>query len=295
MTNTFECEMTSFFEKFFYDEESATKELKIATVAMQCDREPAANRARLVEVVRDIKKNYPDVELVVFGEVILSWYNPEMVEYHRKTAESIPGITTKVLSRLANEFDIYISFGLSEVGPGRRLFNSQVLINPAGEIQAVHRKRCPKSDLFSRGSVPVTVTEIKGVRTGIVICSDAANPRTIWELMVNRLELIIISLADDCDENLFMAKFNARMYDAWVVTANRYGDQEGYFWNGHIVVSNPLGMLKATSQDVSGYLVFNLRFDTNHGILKRFIRNLVVKAPLPFNVGKNWRRLLDYT
>jgi hypothetical protein len=28
-------------------------------------------------------------------------------------------------------------------------------------------------------------------------------------------------------KGLFMAQFNARMYDAWIVTANRFGDENG--------------------------------------------------------------------
>jgi hypothetical protein len=100
------------------------------------------------------------------------------------------------------EQDLYISFGLSESSDGKILYNAQVLINPTGEIQAVHRKRRPKTEMYSRGTVPVTVTDIKGVETGIVICSDAASPRTMWELMKNRLDLIILSLADDGDAGI---------------------------------------------------------------------------------------------
>jgi predicted amidohydrolase len=285
--------MASGLEKTLYDEQGATKHLKVATVALHCDAEPSVNRARMVAMTEAIVDAHPDVELVVFGEVILCWYNPEMSEYHHRTAEPIPGETTRTMAHLAGEHGIYLSFGLSESRDGR-LYNAQVLLNPAGEIQAVHRKRYPKTDMYSRGPVPVTVTEIKGIKTGMVICSDAASPRTMWEQMVNRLELIVLSLADDSDEGLFMAKFNARMYDAWIVTANRYGDQDGYFWDGQLAISDPLGRLRVTTNGREQYQVYELGFASSTSWPKRLVRNAMVKAPLIFHVLGNWKRARSY-
>jgi len=35
---------------------------------------------------------------------------------------------------------------------------------------------------YISGSYPVTITDINVIKTGIVISSDAAHPRTMWEL-----------------------------------------------------------------------------------------------------------------
>jgi len=286
--------MTSKLKSFLYNEQVATKRLRVASVAMSCDRDPDTNRTKIANTVDAITHTHPDIELVIFGEMILGWYNPgDMPEYHRRIAEPISRETLQSLVSLAAQYRIHLCFGMSEIDD-KTMYNAQVLLNPQGEIQAVHRKRCPKTEMYSRGTVPVTVTDIKGVKTGIVICSDAASSRTMWELMKNRLDLIILSLADDSDEGLFMARFNARMYDTWIVTANRYGDQDGYFWNAHIGISDPLGSLRATSQDKEGYLVCELRFDTNQSWLKTIIRNIIVKAPLPFRVLRNWRKGREY-
>jgi predicted amidohydrolase len=182
---------------------------------------------------------------------------------------------------------------MSESSDGK-LHNAQVLIDPAGEIQAVHRKRRLKEGTYNPGAVPVTITNIKGVNTGIVICYDAASPRTMWELMKNQLDLIILSLADDRDEGFFMAKCNARLYDAWIVTANRYGDEDGWFWNGHMVISDPLGELRVTAQDEEQYLVYELRFASSQSWLKKVMRNIFVKTPLIFYILRNWRRARSY-
>ena len=64
-------------------------------------------------------------------------------------------------------------------------------------------------DLYCKGIVPITITDINGIKTGIVIYSDVANPFMMWELVKNRLELVSLSLADDSDKGHLMAMFNA--------------------------------------------------------------------------------------
>lgn len=82
--------MASKLKTILYNEKEATKQLKVATVAMQCDREPAVNRTKAAKTVEAIMQVHPDVELIVFGEMILGWYDPGgMPEYHRHIAEPV--------------------------------------------------------------------------------------------------------------------------------------------------------------------------------------------------------------
>ncbi len=290
--------MTTGLKSFLYNEQKAVKHLKIASVAISCDRDPAVNRSKIVSTVDEIKKNHPDTELVVFGEMILGWYNPgSMPEYHRNIAERITQKTMQDLASLSLRHGIYLCFGMSEIDDGI-LYNAQVLINPEGEIQAVHRKSNLKSGEktanYKSGSVPVTITDIKGVRTGIVICSDAASPSTMRKIMRSHPDLILLSLADDSDEKSFMARCNARMYDAWIVTANRYGDENGRIWDGHMVISDPLGRLRAMGQNQEQYLVYELKFADEKSWVKKVVRNILVKLPLPVYILKNWRIVRSY-
>jgi len=166
---------------------------------------------------------------------------------------------------------------LSELD-GTSLRDAQVLLDPQGQVQAIHRKwnlkPVEKKANYQPGPVPVTITDNKGIKTGIIICSDAASPHAMSRLLKSRLDLIILSLADDSDEGLLMAKFNARMYDAWIVTANRYGDENGYFWNGHMVISDPCGELRVTGQGHEQYLVYELVCAAHPSWLKRVSRNV---------------------
>ena len=88
-----------------------------------------------------------------------------------------------------------------------------------------------------------------------------------------------------------------RWFEGNVGTRTRtflFGDQDGYFWNGHIVISDPLGSLRATAQDKEGYLIYELGFDANQSWLKRIIGNMIVKAPVLLHVLRNWRRVREY-
>ena len=283
---------------FLYNEQTATNRLNVATVAMSCDHDPDINRIRIASTVNTVMQAHPDIDLVIFGEMILGWYKPgNMPEYHRQTAEPISSKTLQTFISLAMHHRIYLCFGVNEIDD-ETLYNAQVLLNPRGEIQTVHRKWNLKANEkkadYQSGPIPVTITDIKGAKTGIVICSDAASPQVMRELMKSRPDLIILSLADDRDEGLFMARLNARMYDAWIVTANRYGDENGHFWNGHMVVSDPCGELRATVQDKEQYLVCELAFADKQPWLKRILRKIWVRTPLVFYILKNWKRVKSY-
>ena len=276
---------------------AAVKRLKIASTAMRCQRDPALNRAKIADTVDGIMQAHPDTELVFFGEMILGWYDPAgMPDYHQGISERIPGQSTALLGELSKKHGIFLSFGMSEKRDGAQ-HNTQVLLDPAGEIQAVHRKWNLKSGEkqagYQPGRQPVTMTEIKGVATALLICSDAAHPLTMRTLISSRPELILLSLADDQDEKWFMARANARLYDAWIASANRFG-QENNDWNGHSVISDPLGRLRATQVQSEGYLNCQLRFPEQHSWLPRMARLLYVKAALPWHVLSNWRIMKSY-
>ena len=290
--------LTSGFKNYLYNEQKASRHLNVANVSISCDRNPSVNRAAIVNSVNTVIEEHPETELVVFGEMILGWYNPgEMPEYHNSISESITRESLKEFISLAIRHGIYLCFGISELKDGN-MHNAQVLLNPQGEIQAVHRKSNLKSHEkqagYKPGPEPVTITEIKGVRTGIVICSDVADPANIWHLIRSHLDLIILSLADDLDDKQFIARCNSRMYDAWIVTANRYGYENDRFWNGHMVISNPLGELRVFGQGKAQYLTYDLKFADKHSRFKNSIRKVLVRLRLTGHILLNLKRAGSY-
>lgn len=264
---------------------------------MGCAQDVTENRRRISNAVQRIMQERPDTEVVLFGEMVSGWYNPQaLIHAEPGVSESIPGETTDLLNDLSREHAIFLSCGLSEKA-NDGYHNTQVLVNPQGEIQAIHRKwnlkLAEREAGYIPGASPITTTEIKGLKVAMVICSDAAHPRTMRELMRSGVDVIFSSLADDRDENWFVAKAQARMYDAWIVTANRYG-QEQHYWNGHTVISDPLGRLRSVSVDQEGYLARTLKIAAEQSGVRRILRHIYVKAPLIVHVLRNWRILKSY-
>ena len=70
----------------------------VAATAMQCDRDPNINRINVANTVDIIMKAHLDSELIIFGWMILGWYDSYgMVDYHRCIAKTIPGETIRIL------------------------------------------------------------------------------------------------------------------------------------------------------------------------------------------------------
>lgn len=284
----------SWLRRFLYDDQNAGRRLCVAAVSMRCDPALEVNREKMVAQIKTILAEHPDVDLIFFGEAVLSWYNPaDRPELHFQTAEPIPGPTTEILAVLARRHQVYLCFGMSESDAGK-LYNSQVLLNPEGEIQAVHRKRRLKEETYSPGPEPITLTRIGNMRTAMLICSDAASLDSMRALRRLRPELILLSLADDEDEGFFMAQCNARLYDAWIVTANRFGDEGDRHWSGHMVASDPLGELRVAVDGCERTLVYDLGFAGSGSWLKRSLRRLFTGLPLFFELLKNGKQLRQY-
>jgi hypothetical protein len=78
---------------WLYDEEHIAKSLHIVSITMQVDVDPQVNRQKMAALVQAARQEYPDVDVVLFGESILGWYarKAETAAYHQGIAERIPG------------------------------------------------------------------------------------------------------------------------------------------------------------------------------------------------------------
>lgn len=269
--------------------------LNVASVSMQCDDSPSKNREKMIQFIKQIKKEHTNVDLIVFGESILGrFFKPgKTKEYHHEIAEIIPGETTNELSKLAKLENIYLTFGMSE-REGDSIFNSQVFINPEGRIDAIHRKFLMRDSTFKPGNKLVTTTEIKGLKVGIVICFDIRSSKIRKALMKSNLDLVIHSMADDEDPNFFGAGFLSRYFGTWYITANRYGLEDNHFWNGYLFIADPLGRLQVKGANKEQYLFYELEIKTNESWFRKFTRKIFLKFSLIFHIIKNLRIALSY-
>ncbi len=228
--------------------------LQVATVAMTPDLDPHVSRDRLQQVVEQVKREHPETRLILFGETILGWFykKGETQAYHESIAETIPGPTTEFVAQLAREYNVYISFGLSE-RDGERLFNAQVLLSPAGEVIAKHRKFRIRNKVFTAGPECLTTAKVDGLEVALIICADARSLSIARAIRRATVDLVLVSLADYGTDALLNRLMSA-LYDAWTLVANRYGDEPPITWHGQILITDPWARSHGCSTGRAGFL-----------------------------------------
>ena len=246
-----------------YDTTGADIYLNVASIAMQCDREPGINLDKICNYIDLICDEYPKVDILFFGEMILGWYEDpkDQKGYQASLAETIPGPATDTIAELAEEYGVYISFGMVQELEGD-LYNAQVCISPDGDILDIHHKTyltpADKEAGFVKGD-RLTVVDIKGVRTGIIICKDQENSVLTEEVVQNNCDLVLLSFADDIVEDFFgYGSDLSRKYNAWLLTSNRFGQEGPVFYHGEIRVSDPGGNHPIQKKDREQYLYYSI-------------------------------------
>ncbi len=268
--------------KRLYDDQHAPVRLRVATVTLQVDADPAINRQKFVASVRTIKREHPETELIMFGEASLGRYHSQSL---RDIAESTTGETVRLMSQTAREFGIFLCFGIPEKAADGAVYLSQMLISPDGSILAIHRKFYNEgSKVFQLGTVPATMVDIRGIRTALIICSDVKHPAVRKTLAKERPELILAALASPKDPDFVVSGVFAKVFDAWIVTANRYGDEGRLSFDGATVIGDPLGRLRATGTGKEQYLYFDIGIDHDQTTLTRWLRKYYNSISLLFFV-----------
>jgi predicted amidohydrolase len=241
-----------------FDDSRADTWFDIASVSMTVSRDPAVNRATMERKVREIVAARPQVEIILFGETTTGWYLGESDKernkaYQDSIAETVPGTTSGLMQDLARELGVYIAFGIAERS-GTDLFNTLILVNPAGEIQAIHRKYLTVHsnvvtplDYPYRNGDGATVTEIDGIPFGLMICNDMHSWKIAKGFTDRNVKVILSALADKgkAPEADGWSPIPP-VYDAWVIQANRYGTEGKEIYPGAISIPDPAGYVRGS-------------------------------------------------
>jgi predicted amidohydrolase len=143
-----------------------------------------------------------------------------------------------------------------------QLYNAQPVIGPDGSLLAVHHKTylTPSDEEAGyQSGKSLTVVDIKGIRTGLVICKDQENSKLTREVSENNCQMVIISFADDIVEDQFgYGSDVSRKYNAWLVSSNRYGQEGDVFYRGEIRVSDPGGKHHVRMEGAEQYLYYSI-------------------------------------
>ena len=233
-----------------YDDSEANRHLNVVSVSMICSKDKTENTETICRKATEAKHTYPNAELILFGESVLGWYiddeNPE--PYQRSIAETIPGPATDSIAQTARKLNCRIGFGMTEINSGK-LYNSFVLVDPEGEIQAVHRKVNITPDDVLNGITPaakvdssVTMVQINNIKVGLIICADVNGFWLTKQLTNRNVELILHPMASEVP--MFAIDAVSRQFNAWEVFANRYGNELERAYSGTAFIADPAGTIR---------------------------------------------------
>ena len=226
------------------------REITVAIVQMKPKLgEAEENLVKMSEMVSKIASQQK-VDLIVFPELITSGY--ELGVRFTELAQRIPGPTINLLAQRANEYGVYIAFGMvTKEKVESVLYNSAILVGPDGELIDAYNKihlRGEERMAFREGyQLPVMPTEVGNI--GMMVGYDLAFPEVARSLSLDGAEILCVMAnweAASIDE--WKTYLRARAYEnaVFVAGANRVGEDVTLNFGGESMVVGPRGQVHAT-------------------------------------------------
>ena len=119
-----------------------------------------------------------------------------------RNAAVVPGETTDALGDAAREAGCYVVIGICERASAHAgtLYNSQVTIGPDGRVLNVHRKLTPTVGerlVHAPGDASgLRVVDTQVGRIGGLICAESSNPLSLFTLIAESVQILVISWPD---------------------------------------------------------------------------------------------------
>lgn len=253
--------------------------LPVALVQLAADSDFSANLDRASALVRRAGERKP--ALIALPEMFT--YRGPLAGF-RESATSVPGAVTEVFAELARSLDTWILLGsLAEKSADPdRPYNSSVLLDPAGQIAAVYRKRHlfdaaitnGPSDRESARITPGTetvvavlagVAEEADVRLGMSICFDLRFPELYRDLTASGAVVLAVPAnfleATGRDHWEVLLRARAIENGAFVIAPAQCGIGAGVPTHGRSMIVDPWGVVIAQAPDGPGVIFAELDLD----------------------------------
>lgn len=121
-------------------------------------------------------------KLIVLPETATSGYIYKDRAQINPYLDTIPGVTTDLLAKIAKQYQVYIAIGIAEVDPKTKLaYNSAALIGPDGYIGKYRKTQLNSADTkwASRGNLGYPVFDTKLGKIGLLVCYDDMHLQTM--------------------------------------------------------------------------------------------------------------------
>ena len=190
-------------------------------------------------------------ELVVFPELSLSGYEPELAQNLALTVDSEP------LQRLQ---EVALSLGqrvcVGFPSPGERLPRISMAILGAPEVTVLHKHHLHQDEVpFFEAGPASDVVELCGMKVGFLICYELTQDAHVARLMAQSAEVLIASVAKTASgmaaagERL---RLLAERHDTWILAVNCVGSNDGVVCGGGTGTWRPGGRLGALDDCTPG-------------------------------------------
>lgn len=202
-------------------------------------------------------------------------------------AETIDGSPSlEVMTSLAAELKVYIHVGSFLERDGEKIFNTAVVLDPAGTIVAKYRKihlfdvevpggkRYFESDMISPGTHTATFT-IGTCVFGLATCYDLRFPELFRDLASQGAHVLLLPAAFTMETGRdhweLLLRARAVENQCWVAAVNQWGECPPHFSSyGRSMVVDPWGVVVAQAVDGVSTIIADLDLDLLKSIRTTF-------------------------
>lgn len=226
------------------------QEITVAAVQMKpALGEVEDNLVKMSDFVSKIASQQK-VDLILFPELATSGY--ELGVKFTEVAQIVPGPTVNLLAQRAQEFGVYIGFGMvSKEKVESIIYNTAVLVGPDGELVGEYNKTHLKGEermAFREGfKLPVFETEIGTL--GLALGWDIAFPEVTRSLALEGADLLcVLASWEQAEIDEWQTYVRARAYEnsLFVAAANRVGEDVTVTFGGESMIVGPRGKVHAS-------------------------------------------------
>jgi len=203
--------------------------------------DPQRNLATVLKAIEEAAGQ--GAKLIVFPECMNSGYVWKDQVHAVECADPVPGMFSNAIGKLTARFKVYVAIGLSEKD-GEKVFNSAALIGPEGLVGKYQKNFLFDfdPDFFTWGNTGYPVFDTEVGKIGMFICADARIPEGARALTLNGAEILLhITNSTTHEQHEMHVPTRGNESEAWIISADKFGKEEGLTYPGHTLVIAPDG------------------------------------------------------
>jgi N-carbamoylputrescine amidase len=222
----------------------------VSAIQQLCDKDRQTNLDFSIEKIHEAAA--ANADLVVLPELHLGPYFCQNEDYNNfDLAQTIPGLTTDILSAIAKKLNIVIVSTLFEKRAPGLYHNTAVVFDKDGSIAGKYRKMHIPDDpgfyekyYFTPGDLGFTPIETSIGKLGVLICWDQWFPEAARLMALGGAEILIYPTAIGWDAEDTKEE-QQRQLDAWITIQRSHAVANGI----PVISCNRIGFEKAPNSE----------------------------------------------